>query len=147
MGGAAVLRSIAALDVHPDAVILESVFDRMLGTVRSRFVLMGVPSFPAAELLVFWGGVQIGFSGFEHNPVEYAPSCRCPALVLHGAEDRHAKLEDGQAIFRNLTGSKEMVVFARAGHTSLQEADRERWAAAVDQFLTKLAEVVSRSAR
>jgi alpha-beta hydrolase superfamily lysophospholipase len=144
MGGAAVLRSIAALGVRPDAVILESVFDRLLGSVRNRFALMGVPSFPAAEMLVFWGGVQVGFSGFDHNPVEYARSCDCAALVLHGADDRHATLEEGRAVYENLTGSKEMVVFAGAGHTSLLAANREQWTAAVGQFLVKQVNRLSR---
>jgi alpha-beta hydrolase superfamily lysophospholipase len=135
MGGAAVLRSVAALEVKPDGVILESVFGRMLGAVRNRFGLMGVPSFPAAELLVFWGGVQMGFSGFSHNPEEYARSCDCAALVLHGAEDRHARPEEGEAIYKNLTGNKERVVFEGAGHTSLHGADPEKWKAVVESFL------------
>jgi uncharacterized protein len=137
MGGAAMLRSVAVHGVKADGVILESVFGRMLGAVRNRFGLMGVPSFPAAELLVFWGGVQMGFSGFSHNPEEYAHACDCPALVLHGAEDRHARLEEGEAIYKNLTGTKEMVVFDGAGHTSLHGADPEKWNAAVETFLAK----------
>jgi alpha-beta hydrolase superfamily lysophospholipase len=147
MGGAAVLRSIATLDVQPDGIILESVFDRMLGTVRNRFALMGVPAFPAAELLVFWGGVQAGISGFSHNPVEYARACNCAALVLHGTEDQNARLEEGRAIFNNLAGSKEMVEFAGAGHTSLYKVEAELWTAVVGQFLAKQVEVVSRSNR
>lgn len=137
MGGAAVLRSIAALDVCVDGIVLESVFDRMLKTVRNRFGLMGLPSFPSAELLVFWGGVQTGFPGFEHNPVDYARACDCPALVLHGTEDGNAKLEDCQAVFDNLRGPKEIVVFKGAGHESLYTADRLQWARAVGQFLAK----------
>jgi len=138
MGGAAVLRSIADLEVKPDGVILESVFGRMLGAVRNRFGLMGVPSFPGAELLVFWGGVQVGFSGFTHNPEEYARACDCAALVLHGAEDRHARLEEGMAIFKNLGGSKNLVVFEGAGHRSLYAVAPERWREAVGQFLARL---------
>ena len=59
MGAASVLRSVHSCGVQPDAIIAESVFDRMLTTVRHRFELMGVPSFPCAELLVFWGGRQL----------------------------------------------------------------------------------------
>ena len=101
MGGAAVLRAVAVLDVRPDAIIVESVFGRMIAAARNRFALMGVPSFPSAELLVFWGGVRAGIPGFDHNPAEYARACDCPALVLHGAEDRHARLEEAQAIYDN----------------------------------------------
>jgi alpha-beta hydrolase superfamily lysophospholipase len=139
MGAAAALRSISSHEVCPDAVILESVFDRLLITVRDRFEPMGVPSFPSAELLVFWGGVQQGFSGFDHNPLDYARACTCPALVLHGADDRHTKLASGRAVFQNLAGIKEMVEFAGAGHVSLLEADAGQWTATVQRFLSNVA--------
>jgi uncharacterized protein len=140
MGGAAVLRSIAAFGTSADAVILESVFDRMLTTVRNRFALMGVPSFPAAEALVFWGGVQVGFSGFDHNPKEYARACDIPTLVLHGAADCHAKPEEGKAIYENLAGEKQMELFPDVGHTCLCKEDRKRWQAVVSRFLEKQVE-------
>ncbi|MBI5395241.1 MAG: alpha/beta fold hydrolase, partial [Verrucomicrobia bacterium] len=70
MGAAAVLRAIHQRRAAPDAVILDSVFDTMLQTVKNRFQSMGVPSFPSAELLVFWGGEQLGFNAFRHNPVD-----------------------------------------------------------------------------
>lgn len=56
MGAAACLRAIHALEVKPDGLIMECPFDRMLTTVRHRFHAMHLPSFPLAELLVFWGG-------------------------------------------------------------------------------------------
>jgi hypothetical protein len=68
-------------------VILEAVFDTMLNTVRHRFHAMGIPAFPSAQLLVFWGGRQWGFDGFAHNPVQYAASLNCPSLFMHGAND------------------------------------------------------------
>ena len=138
MGGAAILRSVSALNVRPEAIIIESVFDEMLKTVRNRFELMGVPSFPGAELLVFWGGVRIGCCGFQHNPVEYARSCDCAALVLHGAQDRNAKCEEGEAVYASLPGRKKLVVFADAGHTSLYDADGKLWKTAVSEFLMPL---------
>ena len=145
MGGAAVLRSIAQRNVQADAIILESVFDRMLGTVRNRFDLMGLPSFPAAELLVYWGGVQIDCPGFQHNPVDYARSCNCAALVMHGAADQNARVEEGQAIFDNLTGEKKIVVFDGVGHTSLCNADPVLWTQVVHEFLATQVKRVSRS--
>jgi alpha-beta hydrolase superfamily lysophospholipase len=147
MGGAAVLRSIAQRGVRADAIILESVFDRMLGAVRNRFKLTGLPAFPTAELLVFWGDVQLDCSGFQHNPVDYARACGCPALVMHGAADRIARVEDGRAIFDNLAGEKEMVVFEGIGHTSLCGAEPERWTEAVREFLAKQLARASQSER
>lgn len=140
MGGAAVLRAVAAHGVEPDAVVVESVFGRMLGTVRNRFALMGVPSFPGAEVLVFWGGVRAGFNAFGHNPEDYARGCRVPTLVLHGGADRNARPEEGRAIFEGVTGRKEMVVFEGVGHTSLCAASPELWTGRVGRFLASLPE-------
>ena len=84
MGSVAVLRAVAELGIRPDAVVLECPFDRLVNTVSNRFQAMGLPAFPCAHLLVFWGGWQHGFNGFEHNPVEYAGKVDCPALLLHG---------------------------------------------------------------
>jgi uncharacterized protein len=135
MGTAAILRSISKQNVRPDAIILESVFDRMLTTVRNRFDVMTLPSFPTAELLLFWGSVQSGFSGNEHNPAEYALACDCPALILHGALDRNTTLENAQAVVNNLAGQKEIITFSQAGHVSLYHADPAQWKAVVTQFI------------
>jgi len=140
MGGAAVLRSISADQVRVDAVILESAFGRMRDAVCNRFAMMGVPSFPSADLLVFWGSVQVGFSGFKHNPCEYARDCDCAALVLHGADDLHATVQEADAIYQNLRGKKELVVFADAGHAPLLAAPSSPWKAVIGEFLAKQTE-------
>ncbi|NJR40440.1 MAG: hypothetical protein HC781_18420 [Leptolyngbyaceae cyanobacterium CSU_1_4] len=81
MGAVAVMRAVAIEKIEPVALILESPFDRLLNTVRHRFEVMGIPSFPSAELIVFWGGVQLGIDGFNHNPVDYARSIDCPRIA------------------------------------------------------------------
>jgi dipeptidyl aminopeptidase/acylaminoacyl peptidase len=106
MGAAAVLRAVHSCGIIPDAIIVEAVFDRMLSTVRNRFKLMGVPSFPCAELLVFWGGRQFGFNGFKHNPVDYAASVRCPILFLHGTADSRAHLAEARHVYDAVPGPK-----------------------------------------
>ena len=135
MGAAAILRAIHVHDVQPDAVILESVFDRMTTTVGNRFQLMGLPAFPAANLLIFWGGVAAGFDGRRHNPAEYAVSCRSPTLMLHGELDPNARLEEGRNVLRNLGDhSSELVVFPKTGHSPTLAADPKRWLDAVDRL-------------
>jgi uncharacterized protein len=136
MGAAACLRAIHAHDVKPDVLILECPFDRMLTTVQRRFHAMRVPSFPFAELLVFWGGRSGGFNGFAHNPVDYAPLVRCPTLVLHGAKDPRVSVRDVERIYEKLGGGKAMVVFPNLGHQSYVEADARVWRAQVEGHLT-----------
>ena len=136
MGSAAILRAIHELGVRPNGVILESVFDSMLGTVRNRFDAMGVPAFPAAELLVFWGGRQFGFNGFAHNPVEYAKSLECRALFLHGADDPRATLAEGRRVFAAAPSRrKSFFVFDDVGHDSYLARHPGPWRDVVQPFI------------
>ena len=138
MGAAAILRAVKDDGVVADAVILEAVFDTMLNTVRNRFHAMGVPSFPCAELLVFWGGKQWGFNGFAHNPVVYAEFLTCPALFLHGAEDPRATADEGRRVFAAVPGAKEFKEFSGAGHEAYVSLYPDEWRATVAKFMEVL---------
>ena len=137
MGSVAILRAIAESKIQPKAVIVECPFDRLLSTVESRFAAMGVPSFPSARLLVFWGGVQHGFNGFEHNPVEYARSVRCPVLLMHGKHDPRVTQEQAQTIYDNLAGKKRFELFPDAGHQPCLSANPKLWRQTVAEFLAE----------
>jgi uncharacterized protein len=136
MGAVAVMRAVAIEGIKPAALILESPFDRLLNTVRHRFEAMGIPSFPSAELIVFWGGVQQNIDGFHHNPVDYARQIHCPVLLLHGGSDRRVTIADATRVFDSLPGQKQWLLFPSAnGHGSLAADDGEQWREAVSRFL------------
>jgi alpha-beta hydrolase superfamily lysophospholipase len=135
MGAAAVLRALSRRTIAPDAVVLECPFDRLLSTIEARFASTGLPSFPAARLLVFWGGVQHGFNAFNHNPAEYARQVTCPALLMHGTCDRRVYAEHIQSIYQNLAGEKELHCFEGLGHESYAAGRPEEWKACVRRFL------------
>jgi pimeloyl-ACP methyl ester carboxylesterase len=137
MGAAAILRAIHAHAIEPDGVILEAVFDTLLNAVRNRFRAMQVPAFPSAELLVFWGGRQWGFDGFEHNPSEYAASVRCPTLLMHGERDPRADLTGARRVFEAIAGTKEFVTFEQSGHESYLSSHANRWRTAVQRFIKR----------
>lgn len=137
MGAVAILRAIHAHGVKPDAVILEAVFDTMLNTVRNRFDAMGIPSFPSAELLVFWGGRRAGFNGFDHNPVEYAASVACPVLIMHGADDPRARLDEGRRVFAAVQGVKEFKIFPSTGHEAYVARFPAEWKQTVGEFIQR----------
>ena len=135
MGAAAVLRAVAVHDLQPDALVLECPFDRLLSTVQARFDAMGVPAFPMARLLVFWGGVQHGFDGFAHNPVDYARAVRCPVLFLHGERDPRVSVAQVKGIAAAVQGPQQTVVFPGLGHESYVSAQARAWKNAVTTFL------------
>ena len=137
MGGAAILRAVADLNVRPSGVIIESTFDRLLSTVQNRFHAMGLPAFPLANLLVFWGGEQEGFNGFRHNPADYATNVHCPVLMFQGGLDRRVTTAQARNLFDHLAGPKELEVFDGADHCGFLAADPMRWTAQVDGFLKK----------
>lgn len=138
MGSTAILRAIARENIAPDAVILELPFARLLDAVRSRLRAAGLPTFPTAEMVVFWGSVQHGVNGFAHNPVAYARQVDCPALILQGELDRWTPMAEINQIFQNLKGPKQIVVFPDTGHTLLVTVDRAHWMQSVDQFLESM---------
>jgi pimeloyl-ACP methyl ester carboxylesterase len=134
MGAAAILRAGAHHGVEVDGIILESVFDTMLNTVSNRFHTMGVPAFPAAQLLVMWGGVQFGFNGLTHRPMEDIVSLSSPVLFLHGADDPRARLADARRVASQATAPSTFEVFPGVGHASCLEAAPNQWRQAVNPF-------------
>ncbi|MBG87292.1 MAG: hypothetical protein CMO80_10380 [Verrucomicrobiales bacterium] len=91
-----------------------------------------------ADLLIFHGGLQMGFDRFDHNPVEYARSVRLPALVLNAERDRRAPPSQAKAVFHALQGPKSRFQFARHGHVSLCEAEPAVWKAVIGSFLDEV---------
>jgi uncharacterized protein len=137
MGAVAILKAMQDHGIQPDAVILEAVFDTMLNTVRNRFHAMRIPSWPSAELLVFWGGRQWDFDGFSHNPVSYASSVVCPALFMHGSDDPRARVWEGRRVFEAVPGEKEFVTFDKTGHESYIATHPEAWRNAVEKVIRR----------
>ena len=135
LGAAAVIKTVSEGDISPAGIIVECPFGSMLDAVRMRFAAMKLPSFPMAELLVLWGGVQHGFWGFAHKPTEYAKSVRCPTLLLAGGKDDKVSNEEIEEIFRNLSCPKRLVVYPLAGHATYLEEYREQWRRDVCGFL------------
>ncbi len=135
MGAVAVLRALAVHKPDVRAAILECPFDRMVSAAEARFKKRGLPSFPGAQLLIFWGGVQNGFNGFGHNPVEYAAEVTCPVLLLHGTDDPGINAAQMESIYQNLKCEKKLHYFNGLGHEAYQPKAPTEWQTAVAWFL------------
>lgn len=138
MGSAAILRALSLHEeIHPAALVLECPFDKLRSTVANRFSAMGLPAFGGADLLLFWGSVQMGSNGYRHNPVDYAEAVHCPVLLMHGAKDTRVTKEQAETIFQKFAGEKELDLLDEAGHESYLASCPEQWKRSVSRFLAR----------
>lgn len=136
MGAVAIMKAIADYGVNPSSIIIECPFGTMYKTVEARFKIQGVPAFPMAGLLMFWGGVQNGFWAFSHNPEEYAKSIACPTLLLYGGQDPKVSKEETESIYHNLQGEKKLIVYPLSGHENYLSKYTSEWTRDVGNFLS-----------
>jgi len=134
MGAAAVLKAQSEFELKPKSIILECPFGSMVETVEARFNIMKIPSFPMANLLVFWGGTMNGFWAFGHNPIDYAEDITCPVLLFYGAKDPKVSRSEIDRIFENLRGKKQLIVFENTKHENYLRNNKEEWVKAVVEF-------------
>lgn len=135
MGAAAILRAAKLEYLEVEKIILESPFTTLLETVGARFQAMGIPPYPLAHLLVFWGSIRLGYNGFTYNPIKYAKDLKSPVLQMHGTLDRRVPLVRALELHQNIRVDKTFVAFEGCGHESLATKEPEKWRTTVDNFL------------
>jgi pimeloyl-ACP methyl ester carboxylesterase len=138
MGAATILKAIEDYRLPVSSLILECPFGSLYETVCARFNLMGLPSFPMAGVLTFWGGFQQGYWAFGHNPSEYAKSVKCPTLLLYGEKDDRVSMEETQDIYNNLQGKKVLVTYPEEGHNIFTPENTNSWVRDVAAFLDEV---------
>ncbi|MFK7950427.1 MAG: alpha/beta hydrolase [Saprospiraceae bacterium] len=137
MGAVSIMKAVVDLDVQPNQIILECPFGTMRKTVQQRFKAMNLPSFPFADMLMFYGGMQTGFNPYTHKPTEYAKNIDIPTLLLYGKQDARVTLEETETIYKNLSGQKELVILKNSGHENYLNHDKKDWLSSIDKFIKK----------
>jgi alpha-beta hydrolase superfamily lysophospholipase len=135
MGAVAIMKAIQDYGIAPTSVLIECPFGSFYKTVCARFKIVGAPTFPVAELMVFWGGLQNGFWAFGHNPTEYAKAVNCPTLLLYGEQDNRVSRDEINEIYSNLSGKKQLATYPKAGHENYLLKYKEKWVKDVEIFL------------
>jgi alpha-beta hydrolase superfamily lysophospholipase len=137
MGAVAIMRAESDLGLRPAANILECPYGSMLQTARNRFVAMGLPTFPLANLLVFWGGLENGYWAFGLKAEDYARRIATPTLLLWGTADRRVTPAETDTIFVHLAGPKQRVNFVGSGHEPYWNKHPRQWQQALASFLKR----------
>jgi pimeloyl-ACP methyl ester carboxylesterase len=136
LGAAAILRAEHLHTVQPTALVLECPYDRLITTVGHRFNALGIPAFPIANLVAFWGGAQLGFNPFAMNPVDYAHDVSCPTLLIEGDRDYRVGIPNARAIAAALGSHGTFELFPGARHAFYLQNEPELWRQAVRSFLS-----------
>jgi len=138
MGAVAIMKCVSETNIQPNGIVLECPFGSMKQTVSNRFSAMGIPSFPLADLLVFYGGIINGFWAFDHNPINYAKNIHVPTLLLCGGNDERVTQQEIDDIFQNINAPKEKIIYPLAKHESYLNQYREAWREDVMCFIENL---------
>lgn len=138
MGGSAVMRALADLGTPADGALVESVFHDLRGTVAKRFHLMKLPAFPAADILLYFGGRDLGFDASRHCPLDYAQRIETPTLFLHGSHDTRAPATRVEEMRDAMAGPASLVEFD-AGHQTLARSHPHAWREVVRLFFQQYA--------
>jgi alpha-beta hydrolase superfamily lysophospholipase len=135
MGAVAIMKAVSEYQILPTKLILECPFGTMLQTVEKRCENMHMPSFPLANLLVFWGGTINNFDAYSHNPIEYANNINISTLLLYGEKDKNVTKTEITTIFSNLKGHKTLKTYQHAGHENYLIKYRNKWIKDISSFL------------
>ncbi|GMT50293.1 MAG: hypothetical protein IEMM0008_1832 [bacterium] len=148
LGAASILRAVGDLDVKPMGIIAEMPYGTLYHAVKHRFTVAGLTySFPLAELVIFWGGVQHGMNGFDLDSIESAKTITVPTLVLGGNEDQKVPPDELKSIYDRLAGQKDIYIFKGLGHHHLYPYKPKKYIRILSRFLDSLKSQSSNSCK
>lgn len=139
MGAVAALRAVHAQPELADALVLEGCYDSLLGTTLRRFDQMGIPGFPAAWLLLFWGGVQLDFDPFALRPRDWLEHVHCPTLLVFGSNDPYVRPADAVQLTQHAGTSVVQATLEGGGHPPLANRASAWWQRTVRGFIDRVA--------
>jgi fermentation-respiration switch protein FrsA (DUF1100 family) len=138
-GGAAALLGPEPLAVS--ALVLEAVYSTLREAVENRIAIrLGAPGRRLAPLLLWQIEPRLGVAVDAVAPVRGIREIRAPLLLLAGARDLPATLDQSRALFEAAPEPKELWVVPGATHEDFQRLAREEYEERVLGFLSRAAE-------
>ncbi len=123
MGGATVIRAAARLP-EIDAVVAQSSYTSLEDNIAEGVrILTGLPPFPFAPLVVWFGEREAGLRIQEVRPIDDVDDLTPrPLLLVHGDADVLVPVANSRALFAAAGEPKELFVMPGAGHSGPLEA-------------------------
>jgi fermentation-respiration switch protein FrsA (DUF1100 family) len=138
MGASAVLLA-AAEGSEIRAIIAESAFSSVEENITEGVhELTGLPPFPFAPLVVFFGEREAGVNIRSMRPVDIVGQLSPrPLLLIHGELDALILAENSRRLFAAAHEPKELYILPNAGHGGFLQAAPEEYPRRILDFLKK----------
>jgi len=135
MGGATALMATARIP-EIRAVIAESTYTRMEDNIQTGVQrLAGLPPFPFAPLIIFWGQQEAGIDIRQVRPIDdIATLSPRPVLLVHGELDDLIPVVNAHQLYEAAHEPKELYLIPNAGHGGFIEAAGEAYARKITEF-------------
>ena len=111
------------------AVIAQSTFTSVEDNISDSFkALTGLPPFPFAPLVVWFGEREAGVDISQVSPLDEIEAISPRAvLIVHGELDELIPVENAHRLYAAAGEPKELYVIANAGHSELPQAQPEEY--------------------
>lgn len=138
MGAVAIIKAQHDYQMNVKSLILEAPYATFEETIGARFDQVGVPRFPMASLMIFWGGIENDFDPYKMRPIDFVTNITVPTLLMCGMLDENISIEETKSIFNNFaTERKVLKMFAESKHESYLLKHDKEWKNAVHNFLNE----------
>jgi fermentation-respiration switch protein FrsA (DUF1100 family) len=138
MGGATAILAAAR---YPEikAVIAESTFTGVEDNISDSFqALTGLPPFPFAPLVVWFGEREAGVDISQVSPLDGIEAISPRAvLIVHGELDELIPVENAHRLYAAAGEPKELYVIPNTGHTGLLQAQPEEYRKRIVGFFNR----------
>ncbi|MFO7584446.1 MAG: alpha/beta fold hydrolase [Anaerolineales bacterium] len=138
MGGATAILA-AARNPAISAVIAQSAYTSLEDNVSASIKqLTGLPAFPFAPLVVFFGEQQSGMQIRQVRPIDdIGKISPRPVLLVHGAQDNLVPVSNVYQLYEAAAQPKEILVIRNAGHGGFLQASPDEYERRVTDFLQR----------
>lgn len=138
MGASVAMRSAARIP-EVDVLVVENGFTSLVENVEQGVrVLTGLPPFPFAPLVVWFGEMEAGIDLQAVRPVEELPSIHPrPILFVYGMEDPIIAPSNSLHLYQAAEPPKEIYGVAGVGHGGFLEVDPAGFEARVVGFVNR----------
>lgn len=135
MGGATVIQAAARMP-QVRAVIAHSAYASLTDVVKQSTQIYGLPTFPFAPLIVWFGELESGIKAQEVRPIDdVAQIAPRAVLFIHGEQDTSIHVSNSLKLYQAAREPKALYLVPNAGHTGLFEANPSEYEEQVVNFL------------